>query len=153
MSQPIECDDGRLLSLENLKPYGFFRYIDGLVIHPYTYGANPDTWTGHGYTKYNELVGLAEVIQYLKDWLTANGYPDMPLWATEFNFHSTVEKQVEWGIRECEILRDKGIHVSIWYCFWLPSDYPQFTGTLVNDDPTLSSKPMFNAYQEFISTL
>lgn len=156
MSEPIECDggDSTILRLIDLEPLGFFNYIDGLVIHPYTMESDPDTWTGHGFTKYNQLVGVAEVIQYLKDWLTTNGYPNFPLWVTEFGYGTDGTYQdtfPAWLVRQSEIHQEKGIVVSIQYCFWLHESETHYAMTLVNNDATLSFKPMGTAYKEFIA--
>jgi len=154
VSQPAECDGTYgTLDLAKLQPLGFFNYIDGLVIHPYTYGANPDTWSGHGYTP-TGYVGVAGVIRYLREHLTSWGYGDIPLWTTEFGFKDTetgLENQIKYTIRECEILRDAKVVTIFYYCFWVPAgDTRAYPITLVNDDSTLSPKPLYNAYRDFL---
>lgn len=161
MSGPWECRPDELFeywNLWNLYNLGLLNYVDGLVIHPYTFENDPDVWSGIWNTTANPPyilpIGIGGAIDFLREQLTDMGYPDMPLWATEYGYGTDGVYQdifPEWLVRESEILLEKDIRVSIQYCFWLTEGESNYAMTLVNNDATLSWKPMGTAYKEFIA--
>jgi hypothetical protein len=132
-------------NLDSLVNKGFLNYIDGLVIHPYTWSTLPE----------DKIPGE---IDYLKDYLAPKGKGDLPLYATEFGYslklHSE-EEQADWTIWAAQILKDKGCKVNIYYCFW--GSNPDEARDMVEPgypDPDLSNpRPVYYAYQNFITNL
>jgi len=132
-------------NLDSLVNKGFLNYIDGLVIHPYTWSTPPE----------DKIPGE---LDYIRDYLASKEKGDLPLYATEFGYglvlHSEQE-QADWTIRAAQILRDKDVKISIYYCFW--GSYASEARDMVEPgypDSNLSNpRPVYYAYRDFITNL
>lgn len=132
-------------NLDSLVNKGFLNYIDGLVIHPYTWSTPPEDI-------------IPKEIDYLRDYLASKGKADFPLYSTEFGYGLTLhseQEQADWTTRAAQILSDKDVKMIIYYCFW--GSYPSEARDMVEPgypDPNLSNpRPVYYAYQNLITGL
>ncbi|MFQ5821940.1 MAG: endo-1,4-beta-xylanase [Candidatus Heimdallarchaeota archaeon] len=138
--------------LDGLVQRGFFNYIDALTTSTYTGG---------------RIVGpegsLAIWLEDLRDYLIAQGKPDMEFWDGAFGYsiapedvdtpaggHWTLEEQADLTVRHCQvILADP--HVKFTNYWPLHGSGNGVYYTLIDMD-TLEPRPVYYAYQDFIST-
>jgi len=124
---------------------------DALAIHPYCFNQDPDIYS----SLKSPQSGIINDINYLLTKLGDIGKEDTPLYVTEFGFQSDVvglDVQARWTVRQAEIMKTvPTIKVVMYYCFWLPEENTHYGFTLVYDDVTLFPKPVFTAYQDFIT--
>jgi hypothetical protein len=126
-------------SLDALVQQGFFQYIDGLVIHPYSERNPPET--------------LEPQWDALKQYLAEKGKADFPIYATEWGYPADLglDTQADYIVRSAEMQQRWGVKMSIYFDFF---------NTLVgqggwNDkelvfDWNLAPRPSYYAYRDFL---
>lgn len=149
------CVGGWYSKFDLTNLYNLGMPFDAIAVHPYTGNQDPDYFNylddEHTNPEMRPYDGVAGQVKWLKEKLADMGKAETPIYATEFGYNSDevgLDLQSEYTVRVCEILKEVGIPVAIYYCFLGLEGYD-----LVNNDSTLSAKPVFNAYEEFIRNL
>ncbi len=73
------------LFLEGILKNGGGEYFDGVSFHAYDYYRGPDKYDNYNWSSKWDVNGpvLSKKAEFLRDVLTANGYPDKPIFNTE----------------------------------------------------------------------
>lgn len=143
---PINNIYTQWMALNRLQAYTvdgqkFLDFVDALAVHPYTWSDNPETG--------GSVVGDSIPVQLkqLRDYLTSQGYPDKPLWATEFGYKITLgeQTQADYTIKLCQILWNDSYVEMINYYDLRGTDW-----SLCNSDFT--PRQVYYTYKDFIAT-
>lgn len=134
-------------SLDTLTGKGFLNYVDALDVHTYTGNTPPEDC-------------LPGWLSDLRSYLISKGYPDMPLYCTEFGYtlapgtpwggSHTLESQAAWAVRHTEILSGDP-HVRL-VNYWCLHDTSVQTKLITLLDMDLKEpRPVYYAYRNFIA--
>jgi hypothetical protein len=133
-----DIDDvyGIPFSLDSLVQQGFFQYLDGLVIHPYSGRDPPET--------------LEPQWNTLKQYLLEKGQADIPIYATEWGYPADLglDTQADYVVRSAEMQQRWGVRMSIYFCFFntLVGQGGWYDKELVSDW-NLTARPSYYAYR------
>jgi hypothetical protein len=129
----------KTFSLNALFELGFFDYIDGLVIHPYSGRNAPDT--------------LEPQWSLLQDYLTQRGKSDMPIYATEWGYPADLglDVQADYIVRSAKMQQKWGVKMSIYFCFFniLVGQGGWYDKELVSDW-NFTTRPSYYAFRDYI---
>ena len=125
--------------LNALLEQGFFDYIDGLVIHPYSGRNAPET--------------LEPQWSLLQDYLAQHGKSGFPIYATEWGYPADLglDVQADYIVRSAEMQQSWGVRMSIYFDFFntLVGQGGWDDKELVSDW-NLTARPSYYAYRDYI---
>jgi hypothetical protein len=95
-----------IFPLNTLTEHGFFEYIDGLVIHPYSDRNTPET--------------LEPQWNQLQNYLAQQGRSDFPIYSTEWGYPADLgfDTQANYIVRSAEMQQRWGVKMSIYFDFF-----------------------------------